>query len=202
MKITHFTVMLCFATVFLSSVVGQGAIVSISTVNSTDPGAYSIETGLATGNVDQIYGDRTNLAYDNVTAGLLGADYVKTANDDKNVSNFSLDVTVDKPSTLYLFHDSRVTTKPAWIAANGWVASTEDAEFNFNSGTLFTFDTFEKSVGANTTTLLGNIGGINSMYAVAAVAAVASVVPEPSALALASFGLVGLFFGRRRRVRG
>ncbi|MCC7475794.1 MAG: FecR domain-containing protein [Pirellulales bacterium] len=45
---------------------------------------------------------------------LLGADYVKTFNDDKALDHIAISVTLAKPARLFVFFDDRVPT-PAWL---------------------------------------------------------------------------------------
>jgi hypothetical protein len=75
--------------------------------------------------------DRTHI-YVTVPEALLGAEYVMTANDDKDNVNYEMDVVLSKPATVYLFIDNRVgtgtsnspTTNPNLAAANmSWVTT-------------------------------------------------------------------------------
>ena len=79
-----------------------------------------------------VFVDRTHI-YVNVPSFLVGIDYVKVANDDKNNPNYELDVTVGQDATLMLFIDDRVgdgdnTNPPTlgsgvmnWVAGMGFV---------------------------------------------------------------------------------
>src|SRR4030042_956609 len=51
--------------------------------------------------------DRTH-QYNVIPAYLIGTEYVKTANDNKNVSAYELDVTVSRMVRMYLFIDNRM----------------------------------------------------------------------------------------------
>ena len=55
------------------------------------------------------YADRTHL-FRRVPVDLIGAQYILTANDDKNSPNLELHLTIGQPGTLYVILDNRVGT--------------------------------------------------------------------------------------------
>jgi hypothetical protein len=107
-----------------------------------------------------VYIDRS-YTFSTVPAGVQGAAYIQTANDDKAVTtaNF-LSFEVNQPVTVYVAHDTRITSKPSWLST-----------FTDTSKNLVTSDTtlrlFARDFSAGTITLGGNAsGGGFSMYAV------------------------------------
>jgi hypothetical protein len=68
------------------------------------------------------YVDRPAHEWNGVPGGampsyLIGADYVKTFNDDKLLKTFELSVTISRPATLYVFLDVRVPP-PDWLLSD------------------------------------------------------------------------------------
>jgi hypothetical protein len=146
--------------------------------------------------------DRTH-EYNSIPSYLLGADYVMTANDDKDNPDYELDVTLAKCSILYLLIDNRVGddeasdgptlgTKMGWVIDLGF-ANTGDVIGIDESGTgeIDNWGTvYAKALQVGTITLYEqNDGGSRNMYGVAA-------VPEPVTIALLGLGALAL---RRRR---
>ncbi len=67
------------------------------------------------------YGDRQELFTNPMTTRLYKQPYVRTLNDDRNATNFTLfHFTIDRPSTVVVAFDSRITTPPSWLEAWGW----------------------------------------------------------------------------------
>jgi hypothetical protein len=113
---------------------------------------------------------------------LLGAQYIMTANDDKNNQNHELDVTLSKATTMYLFLDNRVgtgtgnspTTNPnlvaggmTWITDLGFVDTGINVAIDeSNDGTINQwFSIYSLSVPAGKITLKGQNNAYN-MYGV------------------------------------
>jgi hypothetical protein len=126
--------------------------------------------------------DRTHV-YVTVPEILLGVEYIMTCNDDKDNPNYEMDVTVSKPTRMYLFIDNRVgtdvsnspTTTPNLAAANmNWVTNLGfvDTGINMaidesNDGTINQwFSIFALDIPAGTITLRAQNTGHN-MYGVA-----------------------------------
>ncbi len=86
--------------------------------------------------------------------GLLGADYVQIANNDRSVANFSLTVNVVGTVDLYLFIDDRVgdgnnANPPTLGAAMPWVAAAGFVDTGFNIGIDEDGDGVGPGVGIN-----------------------------------------------------
>ena len=120
--------------------------------------AESYETvpcGLEEGELAYI--DR-NYIFTYVPGYLLGATYIKTANDDKGSTGTDfLSFDVNQDVTVYVAHDSRITDKPAWLSSftdTGDNLSTNDASLSI----------YAKDFPAGTITLGGNEA--SSMYSV------------------------------------
>lgn len=71
------------------------------------------------------YADR-NHEYNGISAtetiaalGLVGAEYVMMANDNRGVGDYQLSVTVDKTVDTYVMMDARLT-QPSWLRDEGW----------------------------------------------------------------------------------
>jgi hypothetical protein len=110
------------------------------------------------------YVDRVHVYATDVPTFLRGLDYVRSANDDRTVADYTLDVTLRVPSTLYLFIDNRVgdgsnanpptlggTVMP-WVAASGFTATTTQFGIDEgNDGTVNQFFTiYTRDVAAGT----------------------------------------------------
>ena len=111
------------------------------------------------------YIDRS-YTYTTIPAYLQNATYLKTANDDKDSSGVTfLTFDVNQPVTVYVAHDERITTKPAWLNAFTALAETVDT-------TDTSFALYAKSFPAGSITLGGNDDHNTfnqSMYTVAVV---------------------------------
>lgn len=90
------------------------------------------------------YVDRAH-QYSCIPTGLLGAEYVMSANDDKAQADYSLAVTVSQPAKLYLFIDNRVghgstaggkpfVNPDLWTAGMFWVIEMGFVDTGFNIG--------------------------------------------------------------------
>ncbi len=135
------------------------ALVSISNLSVNNGQSYEIvQNGLADGAL--VYIDRS-YTYTGVHPVLTGATYIKTANDDKNLSvtNF-LSFNVNQAITLYLAHDDRVSLKPAWMAS--YTDTGQNVLINNDPHSLWTQD-----FPAGTLVLGGNTAvGSSNMYTV------------------------------------
>jgi hypothetical protein len=127
--------------------------------------------------------DRTH-QYNEIPEYLIGAQYIKTANDNKNVSGYELDVTMIGDATLYIFIDNRMGSSDggqgvdpdmsgmAWVATMGFQDTGDDIGIDESGdGDIDQYSSvFSKQVLAGTTiTLHGDTEGHGgNMYGVAA----------------------------------
>ena len=105
---------------------------------------------------DLVYIDRSYF-FTELPSELVGLDYLRTANDDKNgTSGISFDV--NRPVTVFVAYDVRIVPIPAWLSLwtiTGLTASSDDTSFNI----------YSKGFGAGGVALGGNEFG-KSMYSV------------------------------------
>ncbi|WP_442481650.1 chitobiase/beta-hexosaminidase C-terminal domain-containing protein [Aeoliella sp. SH292] len=160
------------------------AVASVSINNSVVP-SYTITSG-GMGEGALAYVDRVHV-YRQVPQFLVGADVIRTSNDDKSTGSFSMNVSLDEISDVYLLIDNRVgdnnaTTPPTlggsvmpWVASmgftnTGWqIGLDEGANGDVNNYvTVYVLS----EVPAGTVLNLGaqNNGTARNMYGVAAVA--------------------------------
>lgn len=160
------------------------------------------------------YVDRTH-EYNGIPAGLVGAEYVKVANNDKYTEYYELDVILSQSTTLYLFLDHRLGNGDTWgmsginmtpkltAAGMSWVAALGFIDTGWDMGLDEMgdgpidqyFSIFSKDVGAGTITLRQQYDATNpadrNMYGVAA-------IPEPMSLALVGLGALLIIRNRRQ----
>lgn len=110
---------------------------------------WSIGDSAAVG--DLVYGDR-DVTYTAIPEALLGAEYVRTACDAKNLSADLAEFKAGADCTVYVALDSRVTSAPAWLT--GW---TKTAETIVNSKNV-TFILYAKEVKQDDPVTLGTNG--------------------------------------------
>jgi hypothetical protein len=150
------------------------------------------------------YVDRVH-RYADVPAVLVGAEYVKVANDDKFPASYRLDVTLSQAATLCLFLDHRLGNGVTygmpgenmnpnleaagmnWVEDQGFIDTRWDIGIDeYSDGSINQyFSVFAKDVEAGTITLLQQCDTTTAddrnMYGVAA-------IPEPTTLALLGLG--------------
>jgi len=199
---------LCLVALLLCFVAGttQAALITaIQRYNSTNT-APAIAGPLQENSLALV--DRTHI-YQNIPAYLLGAEYVKNANDDRDINTgtgFMLDVTLSQDATLYLLIDTRVgdgvKADPAsigpnamfWVQVFGWTYTGDTVSIDENPATDpdvdSWFSVFKKDVSAGTTRLYEQREGGVNMYGVVA-------TPEPATIALLGLGALTLL--RRRK---
>ncbi|HBP87580.1 MAG TPA: FG-GAP-like repeat-containing protein [Nitrospirales bacterium] len=136
---------------------------TISNLNTTSGKSYVVPTsGLQAG--DTVYIDRA-YTFTTVPAGMEGATYIQTANDDKAATNaVFLSFTVNQPVSVYVAHDIRITPKPSWL--NTFTDTGKDLVTSVD-----TLHLFVRPFPAGTITLGGNASSSNpgselSMYSV------------------------------------
>jgi hypothetical protein len=115
--------------------------------------------------------------------GLVGADYVKLANNDKTLANYKVDVTFSEDAEVFLFWDERGSVNP-WVSALGFT-DTGSRVIGVGDGHASIWEnivlTANLSAGTYTFKEL-NQGVSRNMYGIA-------VVPVPGAVMLGILGL-------------
>jgi len=177
-------VLLTVLTAGMAHVASAQVITSIERRNSTEA-----EPVIVPGALDELAGafvDR-DYVYINVPPSLVGSDIIKVANDDKDDSDYELDVTVGEDAVLMMFIDNRVgddneNDPPTmgngamnWVYPLGFVSAemSIDVEHNPEGGSGDEHYTiYWRAVAAgNTITLLEQHDGTSlNMYGVAAIA--------------------------------
>ena len=127
-------------------------IADMTVLDAANAADWSIQANIQTGNLQ--YGDR-NYTISTIGGGLAGSVWIRTANDSKTYTGDPL-VTfrVLLDATVYVAHNDRITTKPAWLA--GWTDIGNDLTNNEPR----TFSLYQKWFPANSLVSLGNNGNI------------------------------------------
>jgi len=127
-------------------------------IDNTQPGRYQWDV-LTTGKT--LYLDR-DYTYTTIPAGHAGLDYLRTANDDKNVTvdNF-IQFNVNRAVTVYIGYDERNASRPTWL--EDWT-DTGEALLSTDQGVGLRL--YSKDFAAGNVTLGGNSQSGNSMYVV------------------------------------
>ena len=133
--------------------------------------------------IDRTYDWVSAPGYDTIAdMGLVGADYIKLANDDKNQADYEIDVTLSQDAKVFLFWDERASVN-SWIAALGFT-DTGDRVIGLDAlGDIYEHIVYTADLSAGTHTFgeLGQSGSV-SMYGIAA-------VPVPGAVLIGMLGL-------------
>ena len=85
------------------------------TANAAD---WSLRNDLQPG--DQQYGDRT-YAFTSVPEMVVGAQWIRTANDSKAYAGPVVSFTLLCDAVVYIAHDQRVVDKPDWLPGSPWM---------------------------------------------------------------------------------
>ncbi|RKY08713.1 MAG: hypothetical protein DRP66_03900, partial [Planctomycetota bacterium] len=177
-------VLLTGLTAGMSHVASADVITGIERRNSTETEPNIVPGGLA--ELAGAFVDR-EYVYINVPPSLVGSDYIKVANDDKDDSDYELDVTVGEDAVVMMFIDNEVgddneNDPPTlgngamnWVYPLGFVSAemSIDVEHNPAGGSGDEHYTiYWRAVAAgNTITLLEQHDGTSlNMYGVAAIA--------------------------------
>ncbi|MFH1718402.1 MAG: fibronectin type III domain-containing protein, partial [Planctomycetota bacterium] len=124
------------------------------------------------GEDEPCYVDRVH-QYNEIPEYLIGADYVITANDNKNQSAYELDITLSQNATLYVFVDNRMggaaggldvapnITGMPWLDSMGFVDTGDDIGIDEGAdGDIDQYSSiFSLAVKAGTVTIFGNTQG-------------------------------------------
>jgi Glycosyl hydrolases family 28 len=136
-------------------------ITNLAVADTANAADWSVQTNLKQGDLQ--YGDRT-FAFATVPSTVLGATWIRTANDSKSATAEPLvTFTISAPATVLVAVDTRLDRRP-WMDAT-WV-STDVQLTNTESGTR-TFQVFAKTYPAGPVSLGPNAGSTNSsMYTI------------------------------------
>ncbi|GAB3764190.1 pectinesterase [Microlunatus parietis] len=123
--------------------------------NATD---WSLESNLQVG--DATHGDR-GYRFTELPADLLGAEWIRSANDSRGAANEDLvRFHVARDTDVYLAHDARISPRPAWLTSQ-----YEDTGTVIIDDQPVTYTVFKRHVTAGTRVVLGpNAGGSTMNY--------------------------------------
>jgi polygalacturonase len=145
-----------------SLTVGTGtptlSITGLSVADSANAADWSVQSNLHTGSVQ--YGDRA-FTLTTVPSGLVGVQWVRTANDSKtSTANPLVRFTVNRSVTVSVAVDNRIGRR-SWMDS-GWVDS--GTSLKNNESTPRTFEVFTKTFPAGQISLGPNDNSGSSMY--------------------------------------
>jgi hypothetical protein len=134
------------------------AALEVTNLSAISGEPYQKHNRLEDGN--RVYIDR-NYSYGDLPSELRGCTYIMTANDDKHATNdHFLSFQVNRPVTVYIAHDNRITSKPTWLKI------FTDTGLDLSSDVPMSI--FARSFASGSVVLGGNGGDSDtSMYAVA-----------------------------------
>ncbi len=122
----------------------------VTSISSTGNGSYVKASSLSTG--DRYYTDRS-YSISSLPSYLSGAEYIKTANNDKASSNANfLSFTLSQSAEVYVIYDSRATSLPSWLTSytkKSEIVATNDVPMNV----------YVKTLSGGSYTLGGNLSG-------------------------------------------
>ena len=181
--------LLIIATVSLLLVVSSGTradIITGASDNSSNPGPQIVVGGLDEGVLaytDRVYEWVSSPGHTTIAdMGLVGADYIKLANNDKTIVNYELDVTFGQDAKVFLFWDQRGSVN-AWVTLLGFTDTGNRVIGRDENGSIFDNTVLSADLSAGTYTFKElNQGSRRSMYGIAA-------VPVPGAVLLGMLGL-------------
>jgi hypothetical protein len=147
-----------YAVVVSKSTEIPSATLEVTNLSAISGEPYQTHGGLEDGN--RVYIDRT-YSYGDLPSGLRGCIYIMTANDDKYATNERfLSFQVNRPVTVYIAHDNRIISKPAWLE------KFTDTGLDLSSDVPMSI--FARRFAAGTLTIGGNGGSReSSMYTIA-----------------------------------
>ncbi|MBQ8926685.1 MAG: RICIN domain-containing protein [Oscillospiraceae bacterium] len=118
-------------------------------LNNTYAGAWAIKSDLQDGAL--LFGDR-EVTYTGLPEALLGAEYVMTPCDAKNLTGDLAEFTAAEDLTVYAAFDARVTTPPAWLS--DWTKT----ELTFRNSNDVQFVVYAREVQQGERVTLGENG--------------------------------------------
>ncbi len=164
---------------------------SFSRGGSSGNVAPELVVGGMTENAD-IFVDRDGDPWLDVPSLIEGADYIKPANNDRDVSDYSLSVTFAEDVTAFLIFDRRVDVSAlTWVSDLGFTDTGETITFGSPFGNVEDSPIYSANLPGGTFDFLAQDQGSLNMYTVAA-------TPEPATAGLLAAAL-GLCLHRRRR---
>ena len=198
-KVAHWVIVSVALQLAMVCTLQAGIITDIVESGTGQFGDYAVVASVADGGPglqegSPIYVDRSNNFWsgpndDPMASYLVGLEYVMTRNNDKNVSDLRVDITVGELANVYLFDYSSVSLGVAG-ATFTTVGPNEIAQLE--AGNNKTYYLRKAQVGPNETVSI--IGRDGLMYGLAV-----QPVPEPSGLVLTFLGVAALAVTRRRR---
>jgi hypothetical protein len=123
----------------------------VSNVSATSGLTYTLDTtGVAVGKA--VYTDR-NYTYITVPASVAGAQFILTANDDKNsVAADLLRFDLGQAADVYVAYDTRATSRPAWLDGT-WTDTGQSLETSIHD----LLRLYRKRFNAGSVSLGGNL---------------------------------------------
>ncbi|MDR3002353.1 MAG: hypothetical protein LBU89_13970 [Fibromonadaceae bacterium] len=100
------------------------------------------------------YGDREFLT-GSVPANLQGAEWISVAMTSRTLKHTITQFEMKTDAVVNLLHENRVATKPAWIAAGGFVSTGQTVTVIENASTTRTFTHYAKNAKQGETIMMG-----------------------------------------------
>ena len=153
-----------------------GVISGLSVRDAANAAGWSVQTNLRIGDLQ--FGDR-DYAITGVPGSVAGAEWVRTAAGSKSyTADPVVTFKVNKAARVYVAHDNRVGTKPAWMSS--WIDSSQDLLSNAPGATGFSL--YYKDYASGVTVSLGNNGNTSQLMYTIVVAESSMTTPGPTAV--------------------
>jgi hypothetical protein len=145
--------------------------------DAENAGEWSFRADLGPG--DYAYGDRAYI-WQTMPASMRDALWIRTASDSKlYAGNPVATFTVDKQVDVFLAWDDRLTSKPSWVAGDGWTDTGEEMTLRETGTAVRTLSLFKKTFGAGLIALKPLNSNSVPMYSVIIKATPPGAVPAP-----------------------